>query len=77
MDLFSIDLSPGEMSLLRQSLDLITITGKDAKFVANLQMKLEHELSSVQQHQDIAAAQKKQELEQAIAADRKKKQASS
>lgn len=30
-----------ELQLLRQSLDVITILGKDAKKVANLQQKLE------------------------------------
>ncbi len=30
-----------EIQLLRQSLDIITISGKDAKTVANLQSKLE------------------------------------
>lgn len=30
-----------EMQLLRQSLDIITITGKDAKTVATLQIKLD------------------------------------
>ena len=43
MNLFSIDLTHGEIHLLRQSLDLISISGKDAKFVANLQVKLEQE----------------------------------
>lgn len=41
MDLINIDLTPGEVSLLRQSLDIISISGKDAKFVAALQIKLE------------------------------------
>jgi hypothetical protein len=30
-----------ELSLLRQSLDVITITGKDAKYVASLQEKID------------------------------------
>lgn len=30
-----------ELQLMRQSLDVITIVGKDAKTVANLQIKLE------------------------------------
>tara|TARA_Y100000389_G_scaffold198345_1_gene234701 strand:+ start:1281 stop:1433 length:153 start_codon:yes stop_codon:yes gene_type:complete len=30
-----------ELSLLRQSLDVITITGKDAKYIAQLQEKVE------------------------------------
>jgi len=43
MDLFSIDLSLNEMAFLRQALDLVTIKGTDAKFLANLQIKLENE----------------------------------
>lgn len=33
-----------ELSLIRQSLDIIPITGKDAKYVAQLQLKLENHL---------------------------------
>ena len=47
MDLFSVDFSPNELSILRQSLDVITITGKDAKTIANLQVKLEHEITQI------------------------------
>lgn len=48
MDMFSIDLTPQEISVLRQALDTITITGKDAKYIASLQIKLETELSEIQ-----------------------------
>jgi hypothetical protein len=48
MDIVSIDLTPQEVSVLRQSLDTITLTGKDAKFIASLQLKLEHEISEIQ-----------------------------
>lgn len=44
MDIISMDFTPGEVSLIRQSLDIITISGKDAKFVAQLQSKLEEAL---------------------------------
>ena len=37
-----------ELQLLRQSLDVITILGKDAKKVANLQQKLESAISEEQ-----------------------------
>ena len=49
MNIFSIDLTPGEIQCLRQSLDTITISGKDAKFVANLQVKLEQEFNQIQE----------------------------
>lgn len=47
MDLFSIDLTPQEISILRQALDIITITGKDAKTIASLQIKLESEIAEI------------------------------
>ena len=46
MDIINMDFTPGELSLIRQSLDMITISGKDAKFVAQLQSKLEEALIS-------------------------------
>ena len=73
MDLFSIDLTVNEIQLLRQSLDIITITGKDAKFVASLQSKLEHELNQINNMINSAEIQKAQELQAAISADAKKK----
>ena len=76
MDIFSIDLSIQEITLLRQSLDVINITGKDAKFVGNLQYKLETELQTIRtmlaereaQEQNEKAA----ELQRAIAAEARK-----
>lgn len=46
--MFSIELTPQEISVLRQSLDTITLSGKDAKFIATLQIKLEQELGEIQ-----------------------------
>ena len=34
-----------ELTLLRQALDVITITGKDAQYVAQLQLKIEQQLT--------------------------------
>jgi hypothetical protein len=76
MDIFSIDLTPQEITLLRQSLDVITITGKDAKFVGNLQYKLETELQSIQEmiteRQVAEQKQKSAELEKALAVEARK-----
>ena len=47
MDLFAIDLTPQEISILRQALDIITITGKDAKTIAGLHIKLESEIAEI------------------------------
>jgi hypothetical protein len=48
MDIFSVDFNMNELNFIRQSLETVTIQGKDAKFLASLQIKLEHELSEIQ-----------------------------
>jgi hypothetical protein len=47
MDVFSIDLTHNEIAFVRQSLDSVTISGKDAKFLSSLQTKIETELSEI------------------------------
>jgi len=47
MDIFSIELTLPEIQTLRQSLDVITIAGKDAQFLATLQIKLESEIQQI------------------------------
>lgn len=73
MDIFSIDLTVPEIQTIRQSLDLITIAGKDAKFLAALQSKLESELSQISQMITAEQVKKQQDLQTAIAADKKSK----
>lgn len=41
MDLCSIDFNYNELMFIRQTLELPTIAGKDAKFLASLQIKFE------------------------------------
>jgi hypothetical protein len=48
MDIFSIDITPQELAFIRQALDLVTISGKDAKFVSNLQTRIEDEMMQIQ-----------------------------
>ena len=48
MNIFSIDLTINEITFLRQALEPISIQGRDAKFVASLQLKLEQELNEIQ-----------------------------
>ena len=72
MDLFSVDFTLGELALLRQSLDVITITGKDAKFVASLQTKLEMEAQAIQNMLQQAEAEKQLALTKALEVDKKK-----
>ena len=47
MNIFSIELTLPEIQTLRQSLDVITIAGKDAHFLAALQIKLESEIQQI------------------------------
>ena len=72
MNIFSVDLTVPEIHLLRQSLDVITITGKDAKFLANLQNKLDSEILNIQQTIKQIEAQKQLELQQVLVAEAKK-----
>ena len=61
MDLFSVDFTHNELVFIRQTLEMPTISGKDAKFLANI----ENELAQIEQMQ-AAEAQKKAEDLQAI-----------
>ena len=72
MDLFSINLSTSELAIIRQSLDVITINGKDARLLANLQSKLDEEIINVQQFLQQAESKKQLELKQALAIEAKK-----
>lgn len=50
MNLFTIEnLSLDEIAALRQSLNVLDIKGSSAQFIANLQLKLDSELSQIQQ----------------------------
>ena len=62
MNIFSIDLDPNEIQFLRQALDVVSIKGTDAKFVANLQVKLENELIQIQEIIQQEEAKKQAEL---------------
>ncbi len=65
MDLFSIDLTLNEINFIRQCLELPSISGKDAKFLANLQNKIEQELAEIQRA-------KEEELKKIIEAEQAK-----
>jgi hypothetical protein len=49
MNLFSIDFSHAELNFIRQALETIPIQGRDAKFCASIQIKLEQELEEITQ----------------------------
>lgn len=71
MDLFSIDVTLNELIFIRQALDLVTISGKDAKYVANLQYKLESEIAEIQKSSED---EKTKALNKAIEIDKQKQQ---
>ena len=72
MELFAIDLTIAEVQLTRQALDVISIAGKDAKLVANLQYKLESELQQIQNQLQAAERDKQIQLQKAVEAEAKK-----
>lgn len=45
--MFSINLTEQEIVFLRQALEIVQIQGKDAKFLSDLQCKLEFELNEI------------------------------
>lgn len=69
MDIFSIDVTHNEIAFLRQALDLVTVNGKDAKFLANLQVKLETELAEIQNMKTKDEEKKQRELKALIEAE--------
>jgi hypothetical protein len=72
MDIFSIDVTHNEIAFMRQSLDLVTISGKDAKFLANLQIKLENELIQIEQMKAAEEQKKIESLQQVLALEEEK-----
>lgn len=73
MNIFSVDFSVNELQFIRQSLDLVTIKGTDAKFLAGLQIKLESELVEIQNMLQQEETKKKEELEKLIQQETSKK----
>ena len=66
MDIFSIDVTHNELAFLRQSLDIVTVSGKDAKFLATLQVKIENELVQIEQMKQAEERKKKEGLQELI-----------
>lgn len=77
MDIIQSDLtfSPEELTFIRQVIDLATINAKDAKFVANIQIRIEQELQQIQEMKNQQEADKIRQLEE-IKSSSKKKQMS-
>lgn len=71
MDIFSVDFTLNELAFIRQSLDVVSISGQDAKFLAGLQIKVEQEIKEAQELLQQEEIKKKKELEQIVAAETK------
>jgi len=66
MDIFSIDLTHNEITFIRQCLELPSISGRDAKFLASLQTKIENELAQIEQMKQSENQKKTEELQKII-----------
>jgi len=72
MDIFSIDLTHNEIVFIRQTLELPSISGRDAKFLASLQIKIENELAEIERIKAEEEQKKAKDLQQLIEADQSK-----
>ena len=72
MDIFSIDLTHNEIVFIRQTLELPSISGRDAKFLASLQTKIENELAEIERIKAEEEQKKARDLQQLIEADQSK-----
>jgi hypothetical protein len=72
MNTLPVDFSLNELIFLRQSSDIVSITGKDAKFLTNLQNKLEQGITEINNMMD---AKNTVELEKVITFDKERQQA--
>ena len=73
MDIFSVNFTVNELNFIRQSLETVTIQGKDAKFLATLQVKIEHELAEIQKMMQAEEQKKMLALSETISKNTPKK----
>ena len=69
MDIFSIGLTHNEIVFIRQTLELPSISGRDAKFLASLQIKIENELAEIERIKAEEEKKKARDLQQLIEVD--------
>ena len=72
MDIFSIGLTHNEIVFIRQTLELPSISGRDAKFLASLQIKIENELAEIERIKAEEEQKKARDLQQLIEVDQSK-----
>jgi hypothetical protein len=63
---YEIGLTPEEIAIMRQSLDVIQISGKSARAIAGLQDKLDEAIMNIQFTLQAEEAKKQEELEKII-----------
>ena len=63
---YEIGLTPEEIAIMRQSLDVIQISGKSAKAIAGLQDKLDEAIMNIQFTLQAEETRKQEELEKII-----------
>lgn len=66
MNIFSVDFSLNELAFIRQALEGVTIKGADAKFLANLQNRLEYEINQIQQMLTQSELEKQASLQELL-----------
>jgi len=69
MFIVTMDFTPNELTFVRQALDLVSIKGTDAKFLANLQTKIEEELINLQKMAEEEEKRKVEVQQQIIATE--------
>ena len=63
---YEIGFSPEEIAVIRQSLDVIQISGKSARVIAGLQDKLDEAIMNIQFTVEAEEARKQEELQKLV-----------
>ena len=63
---YEIGLTPEEIAIMRQSLDVIQISGKSARVIAGLQDKLDEAIMNIQFTIEAEEAKKQEELQKLV-----------
>ena len=71
--MYDVTMTLDELVFIRQSLDAVNIQGKNAKFVAQLQIKLESEIEEIKNHVEEQEREKLLALSEVVAPTSKKK----
>jgi len=72
MDIFSIDFTQPELNFIRQALETVQIQGRDARFCANIQIKIEQELEEITNMIKSAEQDRLMNLQQVIQTEENK-----